>query len=132
MGFAIDHESAVPPFEQLRSQVVEAAANGALAAGSRLPTVRALAGELGLATNTVARSYRKLEAQGVIETRGRAGSFIAAGHSPRQRVELAAAEYAATVSALGLDPAMALQIAQRALVAAPGPHSQALADECPA
>jgi DNA-binding transcriptional regulator YhcF (GntR family) len=122
-AFAIDHNSAVPPFEQLRSQVVEAAASGALAAGSRLPTVRALSRELGLATNTVARSYRELEAQGVIETRGRAGSFIAAGHSPRQRAELAAAEYAATVSALGLDAATALQIAKRALAAVLGPHS---------
>lgn len=122
-AFAIDHNSAVPPFEQLRSQVVEAAASGALAAGSRLPTVRALSRELGLATNTVARSYRELEAQGVIETRGRAGSFIAAGHSPRQLAELAAAEYAATVSALGLDATTALQIAKRALAAVLDPHS---------
>ncbi len=122
-AFAIDHDSAVPPFEQLRAQVAMAAASGALAAGSRLPTVRALSRELGLATNTVARSYRELEAQGVIETRGRAGSFIAAGHLPRQRAESAAAEYAATVSALGLDAATALQIAKRALAAVPGPHS---------
>ena len=44
--------------------------------GHRLPTVRALAQELGIANNTVARAYRELEVAGAIETRGRAGSFV--------------------------------------------------------
>jgi len=73
----IDHGSSVPPFEQLKRQVVDGATSGALAHGARLPTVRGLADELGLAANTVAKAYRELEAEGVIETRGRAGSFIA-------------------------------------------------------
>jgi DNA-binding transcriptional regulator YhcF (GntR family) len=73
----IDAGSPVPPFEQLRSQVAGRVAGGALPAGTRLPTVRRLAEDLGLAVNTVARAYRELEADGVIVTRGRRGTFVA-------------------------------------------------------
>ena len=69
--------AAEPPFEQLRRQVAAAAAAGTLAPGHRLPTVRQLAADLGLAANTVARAYRELEADGVIETHGRRGTFVA-------------------------------------------------------
>jgi len=116
-AFAIDADSPVPPFEQVRRQVTEAAASGALTAGTRLPPVRQLAEQLGLAANTVARTYRELESDGVIETRGRNGSFIAAGESPRQHAEMAAAEYAATVRRLGLADADALALVERALSA---------------
>ena len=68
-----------PPFEQLRAQVARRAASGELPAGTKLPTVRALATELGLAANTVARAYRELEADGVVVTEGRRGTFIAYG-----------------------------------------------------
>lgn len=50
---------------------------GSLAPGERLPPVRALADELGLAPNTVAKSYRRLEEAGLIEGRGRSGTFVA-------------------------------------------------------
>jgi DNA-binding transcriptional regulator YhcF (GntR family) len=50
---------------------------GELAAGQKLPTVRQLASDLGLAPNTVARTYRELEADGVITTHGRRGTFVA-------------------------------------------------------
>ena len=103
------------PFEQLRAQIAERAASGVLAAGTRLPPVRQLASDLGLAANTVARSYRELEVDGVIETRGRNGSFIAARDSARQHAELAAAEFAATVRRLGVDPGAAIVLAERAL-----------------
>ena len=73
-----DPAAAEPPFEQLRSQVARRAAAGDLAPGTRLPTVRALATELGLAANTVARAYRELEADGVVVTEGRRGTFVAA------------------------------------------------------
>jgi DNA-binding transcriptional regulator YhcF (GntR family) len=114
-AFAIDPGSPVPPFEQLRQQVTEAAASGALTAGTRLPPVRQLATDLGLAANTVARTYRELETDGVIETRGRNGSFIAAGESPRQHAEVAASEYVAAVRRLGLADADALALIERAL-----------------
>lgn len=75
-GITIDTESAVPPFEQLRSQVAGLVARGELPAGTRLATVRQAAADLGLAVNTVARAYRELEADGVVVTRGRQGTFV--------------------------------------------------------
>ncbi len=74
---AVDPASPVPPFEQLRLQLVEQIRSGALSAGARLPTVRRLADDLGLAPNTVARTYRELEQAGVVETRGRNGTYVA-------------------------------------------------------
>jgi DNA-binding transcriptional regulator YhcF (GntR family) len=73
----IDPMSAEPPFEQVRRQIAEGAADGSLPAGHRLPTVRSLAETLDLAVNTVAKAYRALEADGVVVTKGRAGTFVA-------------------------------------------------------
>jgi DNA-binding transcriptional regulator YhcF (GntR family) len=73
----IDARSTTPPFEQLRVQLLEQIHRGELASGARLPTVRRLAEELGLAANTVARCYRELEQAGVIETHGRNGTIVA-------------------------------------------------------
>lgn len=72
----IDPAGAVPPFEQLRSQLARQAADGSLPAGSKLPTVRGLADDLGVAPGTVARAYKELEADGVLETQGRRGTFV--------------------------------------------------------
>jgi DNA-binding transcriptional regulator YhcF (GntR family) len=112
----IDASSGVPPFEQLRTRIRDAVASGELAAGVRLPTVRALAAELGLAVNTVARSYRELEVDALIETRGRLGSFVAATGSPAHReLQAAARAFADRAAALGVDPAEALDLARAAL-----------------
>ncbi|ABL83371.1 MULTISPECIES: GntR family transcriptional regulator [unclassified Nocardioides] len=98
-----DPGSPVPPYEQLRSQLAARAASGDLAAGTRLPTVRALAAELGLAVNTVARAYRELEADGVVVTEGRRGTFVAASAAGRSTEAAdAAAAYVATARRLGL------------------------------
>ena len=67
----IDPGAASPPYEQLRAQIADQARNGALPAGYRLPTVRALAADLGLAANTVAKAYRTLEAEGLPALIGR-------------------------------------------------------------
>src|SRR3982751_5707969 len=75
---AIDAASPVPPYEQLRRQLARQIGDRTLAVGTRLPTVRRLAADLGLAVNTVARAYRELEESGLVETRGRAGTFVAA------------------------------------------------------
>jgi DNA-binding transcriptional regulator YhcF (GntR family) len=72
----MDHDSAVPPFEQLRTQVAAMIVTGELEPGEKLPTVRQLARDLGLAANTVARAYRELEADRVISTQGRRGTFV--------------------------------------------------------
>ena len=79
MILSIEGDSPVPPFEQIRAQVSELARRGDLQAGTRLPTIRQLSKDLGLAGGTVARAYRELEAEGVIETRGRHGTFVAGG-----------------------------------------------------
>lgn len=72
----VDHTSAEPPFEQVRRQIAAQVNSGLLPPGTRLPTVRALASEVGLAVNTVARVYRELEADGVVVTEGRRGTFV--------------------------------------------------------
>ncbi|WP_167108770.1 GntR family transcriptional regulator [Amycolatopsis granulosa] len=112
----VDPSSGVPPFEQVRSGLARRINDGTLAVGTKLPTVRGLAGELGIAPNTIARAYRELEDAGLIETRGRAGSFVAAaGDESRARAREAAESYAAVTRALGLSPDEALQIARAAL-----------------
>jgi DNA-binding transcriptional regulator YhcF (GntR family) len=112
----IDPASAVPPYEQLRTQIAAQIRDRTLAVGTRLPTVRGLAADLGLAVNTVARAYRELEEAGLVQTQGRAGTFVAAGgHLARERAMQAAREYASTVMALGLDPQEALSIVRAAL-----------------
>ncbi|HEY9437874.1 MAG TPA: GntR family transcriptional regulator, partial [Streptomyces sp.] len=78
LKIVIDPDAASAPYEQVRTQISELARSGALPVGYRLPTVRGFAEELGLAANTVAKAYRALEADGVIETRGRNGTLIAA------------------------------------------------------
>lgn len=75
--FRIDDTAGTALFDQIRSQIVDGVQAGTLAPGTRLPTVRDLAAELGLAVNTVARAYRELESAGVVETRRRFGTFIA-------------------------------------------------------
>lgn len=70
-------EDPTPPFEQLRSQIAAAITSGDLPTGWRLPTVRQLAGDLGVAAGTVARSYRELEAAGLVVTARGAGTRVA-------------------------------------------------------
>jgi DNA-binding transcriptional regulator YhcF (GntR family) len=118
----IDAASPVPPFEQLRAQFARQIHDHTLAVGTRLPTIRHLAADLGLAVNTVARAYRELEEAGLIETRGRAGSFVsAAGEEGRERARRAAVDYAAVVAGVGIDASEAIRIVEAALTAM-GPH----------
>lgn len=99
----VDPRSAVPPYEQVRSQVADQVAGGQLRPGDRLPPVRRLAGDLGLASGTVARAYRELEAAGVVVTRGRNGTVVAAtGDLTRQRAQEATLAYLASLRRLGL------------------------------
>jgi DNA-binding transcriptional regulator YhcF (GntR family) len=118
----LDPYVASPPYEQVRSQLARQITDRALVVGTRLPTVRQLAADLGLASNTVARAYRELEEAGLVETRGRAGTFVSArGERSRATVQQAAREYAATAHALGLDPVEALSIVEAALTSVGGP-----------
>jgi len=112
----IDPRSATPPFEQLRVQLREQVRSGELAAGTRLPTVRRLAEDLGIAPNTVARAYRELEADGFIETRGRNGTVVSAqGDATEQQGQLAARAYADRIKQLGVARDVALGWVESAL-----------------
>jgi DNA-binding transcriptional regulator YhcF (GntR family) len=111
----LDSHSPVPPYEQVRRQLAAQISDGRLAGGTRLPTVRGLAGELGLAANTVARAYRELETAGLVETRGRAGTVVIGKDPIRERVRSAAEAYAAVVRQQGLRADEALQIVRAAL-----------------
>jgi DNA-binding transcriptional regulator YhcF (GntR family) len=110
----LDAASDVPPYEQLRVQVASRAAAGDLAPGTRLPTVRALATELGVAVNTVAKAYRALETDGVITTDGRRGTFVAASAAGGSADAAEAARaYVATARRLGLTLTEALHLLER-------------------
>jgi GntR family transcriptional regulator len=72
----IDPRSGVPIYLQVIEQVKRSVAVGVLAAGEQLPTVKQLALDLTINPNTVAKAYRELERDGVIETAPGRGSFI--------------------------------------------------------
>jgi DNA-binding transcriptional regulator YhcF (GntR family) len=115
----IDIDDSAPPYEQVRAQISEQARSGALPVGYRLPTVRGLAESLGLAANTVAKAYRALESDGVIETRGRNGTFVAAAGAAAERELASAAQaYAERAQRLGADRDAALAAVRDAVRAA--------------
>lgn len=112
----IDPDSPVPPYEQVRAQVIAQVRSGELAPDARLPTVRRLAADLALAPNTVARAYRELESAGTVVTRGRQGTFVAASADAVAREAGAAARtFAAAMRRLGVPPVEALTLAQASL-----------------
>jgi DNA-binding transcriptional regulator YhcF (GntR family) len=119
----VDPTASEPPFEQVRRQLAEAVGDGRLPAGAKLPTIRALADELGLAVNTVARAYRELEAAGLVITRRRLGTVV----SP-DGVAAAASEGGGAVPRGGPDPALRLAAADyaRAARASGLPETEAL------
>lgn len=117
MILQIDPDSPLPPYEQIRSQIATMAASGVLPVGTRLPAIRQLAADLGLAGGTVARAYRELEQQGVIATRGRHGTFVEApARRTRDREELNAAARAFAIHAkqMGIDRDSAVESIRRA------------------
>lgn len=86
--FQIDHASSRSIYEQIIDQVREAVASGRLRRGDRLPTVRRLAGRLGIAPGTVARGYGDLERHGVVVTeRGRGTRVAVRREAPRESAE---------------------------------------------
>lgn len=72
----IDLQSRVPLYEQLQEQIIRLSMLGILDENQQLPSVRALAREVGVNPNTVAKAYRQLEQQGIIYTVSGRGSFV--------------------------------------------------------
>jgi GntR family transcriptional regulator len=76
MKISIDIDDPAPPFAQLIAQVKTAVQRGRLRPGQPLPSIRQLANDLALNLKTVAKAYRLLERDAVIQTRGYRGSFV--------------------------------------------------------
>ena len=79
----VDPGSAVPVFEQLRSQIERLILAGQLEAGHQLPAIRHLAADLGLARGTVAKVYEVLARDGLVVADGRHGTVVAARPAPQ-------------------------------------------------
>lgn len=76
MDVTIITSSPEPVYEQIVRQIHAGVTTGTLPGGTALPTVRQLADDLRINRNTVARAYKQLEDQGVIQTAGRKGTFV--------------------------------------------------------
>ena len=112
----VDLGAAEPPYEQVRAQLAGLITTGELNEGDRLPTVRGLAADLGIAVNTVARAYRELEAEGLVLTRRRAGTTVAAGsHTADAALRHTATAYAERAVEAGLSEAAAVDFVRAAL-----------------
>nr|WP_255459585.1 GntR family transcriptional regulator [Micrococcus sp. TA1] len=99
---AINTSSTVPPFEQVRTGLLDLIHRNRLPVGTKLPTVRGLAAALGVAANTVARAYKELEQAGVVTARPRLGTVVArGGDDAEDRLAAAATAYAEAAQALG-------------------------------
>ncbi len=112
----LDDDSGLDKYEQVRATLAERIADGSLAAGTRLPTVRALAADLAVAPHTVARAYRELEQAGLVDTRGRAGTVVSAGGDRAVADAVTAAErYVATTRGIGVADDVALGLVRSRL-----------------
>ncbi|MFZ4282497.1 GntR family transcriptional regulator [Streptomyces rhizosphaericola] len=98
ISIGVNHASPVPPYEQLRAQPADLIAVGRLGQGARLPSVRQLASDLGLANNTVVRAYRELEAAGLVESRRGSGTRVIAP-SATTDIEVKLAEHTSAYAA---------------------------------
>ncbi|MCU1570213.1 MAG: GntR family transcriptional regulator [Naasia sp.] len=117
---AVDPTDPTPPYEQLRRQLLQQITSGELPALTRLPPVRTLAESLGLAPGTVARAYRELEQDGLLQTRGRLGTVVAPSPDPvAGPAAVAAAAFADRIRSLGVDDDEALRLVRGALAARP-------------
>jgi GntR family transcriptional regulator len=88
MEISIDTGMSVPVFTQLIMQIKAAVLSGELEAGFALPSIRQLANDLRVNHNTVAKAYRLLERDSVIETRGHRGTFIHSDARSNSTVDL--------------------------------------------
>ena len=111
----VDTADKTAPYQQVRQQILIAIAKGKLKAGTKLPSVRALAEQLGLAVNTAAKVYKELEAGGAVVTRGRHGTIVQASDDEGSvAVDDAASEFAAVATRWGVSEKVAVQYVKAA------------------
>jgi GntR family transcriptional regulator len=110
----VDVLDPTPPYEQLRRQLADLIGSGVLSPGDRLPPVRQLAADLGLAAGTVARSYRELEQSGYVRSRRGGGTRVAptppTTATPQRALEEAASTYLDRARVLGIPAAEAVEV----------------------
>jgi DNA-binding transcriptional regulator YhcF (GntR family) len=102
----VDTDSGLAPWRQIHDQIVRLITSGALRPATRLPSIRQLARDLGLATGTIARVYRELETAGWVSTARANGTVVtepAARPDPAAVLHAAAAGFAALAHDLGAD-----------------------------
>ena len=113
----VDVLDPTPPYEQLRRQLADLIGSGVLGPGDRLPPVRQLAADLGLAAGTVARTYRELEQAGYVRSRRGGGTRVApsppSAATPERALEDAAQAYLERARVLGLAHRHALATLRR-------------------
>ncbi|WP_329050655.1 GntR family transcriptional regulator [Amycolatopsis sp. NBC_01488] len=106
MKIVVDTENGLAPWRQVHDQVVHAITTGALPEGARLPPIRQLARDLGLASGTVARAYRELEAAGWVATARARGTVVTippGRPDPATLLHSAAAGFVSQARDLGAD-----------------------------
>jgi GntR family transcriptional regulator len=100
MLFRPNPSSGVPIYLQLMEQVKHSIETGALRPGEQLPGIRPLAEELVINPNTVAKAYRELEHEGIIELRHGAGAFVAGNAGAKKLTEKVRAGQAIVAAAI--------------------------------
>jgi len=133
LTLAIDRQGEAPVYEQVADQVRQLVASGDLDPGTVLPSVRQLAGDLGVNLNTIARAYRLLENEGFLVIRDRAGVTVAApagkvDRSTRSRLLDQLRVSLARLRQAGMTPDELLRVVRRE-VEAMGPRSRRKEDE---
>jgi DNA-binding transcriptional regulator YhcF (GntR family) len=106
LHFTIDRDDVRPVWAQIHGEIRRAVDSGQLGPADQLPTVRALASQLGVVPNTVAKAYRALEDDAYLVGRGRAGTFVveappSAVDDSQAALEEAAERFAERVRQLG-------------------------------
>ncbi len=120
----VDAESGVPPWRQVHDQIIRAITTGSLVRDARLPPIRQLSRDLGLASGTVARVYRELEAAGWVTTARARGTLVtgpAERPDPGTLLLNAAVEYARHSRELGVAPDEAVDAVRVALASLDAP-----------
>ena len=118
LTLAIDRQGEAPVYEQVADQVRQRVASGALQPGTALPSVRQLAGDLGVNLNTIARAYRLLESEGFLVIHDRAGVEVAApagkvDRSARSRLMNQLRANLARLRQVGMTPGELLRVVRR-------------------
>lgn len=118
---ALDHEAGIPFYRQIYDRFRNAIASGALKPGDRIPSARALTKDLGLARGTIEAAYSLLAAEGYIQSRGQAGSFVTPGLKPQRplAIPLPQAVNSTTLAGFRPDSILPFQMGLPALDAFP-------------